>query len=209
MLATLLLLGAASACPVDAGPVGVGQDSLEALYHRGRSFPEFLASVRSRRQVWTDSYKDGWLTPEEAARVRQLPAGYRFLVIAVDRCSDSANTIPYLARLVEASNGALDLRIVLPEEGKWVQEAHRTADGRAATPTVVLLDAAGVQVGCWVERPAALARWVNAQRDTVRESELTDRKMRWYREDRGRSTIREMLDLLEQAGPARRCTGNT
>ena len=120
------------------------------------------------------------------------------LVVAEDWCGDSANTIPYLARLTEEVPG-FELRIVDSKAGRGVMEARRTADGRAATPTVVMLDAGGHEVGCLVERPAALKAWVDEHRGRLGDREFQEGRVAWYRNDRGRSTVAEVLAVLEAA----------
>ena len=205
MVLTLSLLATVVSC----APAGnaVGSDTLASLYQQGQPFPQFLVEAKARKQTWTENYALGGLSPEILARVHALTGRWRLLVIAVDRCSDSANTIPFLARMVEASDGVLEMRIVHPDQGKAVQEAHRTSDGRAATPTVILLNEAGEEVGCWVEQPSELARWWNAEKPKVSESRLLAQKGDWYRKDKGQSTLRELLTMIEQASPGRPCGG--
>jgi hypothetical protein len=126
--------------PAVAPPRAVPADSLRELYASGATFAGFLAAASQRRDQWESNYARGSaIDATLVARARAVRGPWRLLVVAVDSCSDSVSTIPYLARLVEAVDG-LEMRIVLPAAGKGVQEAHRTPDGRAATPTVVLLD---------------------------------------------------------------------
>lgn len=180
------------------GSTAQGSADVQALWERGRPFAEFLEAASSRREAWHGNY--GRATPAEAEvdRARALPGGYRLLVVAEDWCGDSVNTIPYLARLAEQVEG-LDLRVVDSETGEALMARHRTPDDRAATPTVVVLDPSGGEVGAWVERPSELQEWFLETRGTVPRRELYDRKYAWYDEDAGASTVREIVDLLEQA----------
>jgi hypothetical protein len=184
-------------------------DSLAVLHSRGRTYTAFLAGAERRKEMWQSNTAWGKVDPALLARGRALPGPVRLLVVLEDGCSDSANTIPYLATFADSLGGVLDIRLVNSTEGKWVMERHRTADGRAATPTVVMLDAEGNDVGCWVERPAALATWMNENRSKVSQQELMDGKFAWYNTDRGTETIREILDLLEKPGAMGKCGGNT
>ncbi len=183
------------ACPIAApafSPVGMASDSLRAIYESGQSFPEFLAAAERRKEMWEANYKAG--EPVDATMVARADAvggTWHILVVAIDSCSDSVSTIPYLARLVEQVEG-LEMRIVLPNVGKSVQEAHRTPDGRAATPTVVLLNPNWEVVGCFVERPVALREWL--------EAHTGESKMDWYADDLGRTTVAQFVDVLEKAG---------
>jgi len=183
-------------------------DSLAALHARGRTYAAFLAGAERRREMWQSNTAWGKVDPEVLARGRALAGPIRLLVVLEDGCSDSANTIPYLATFADSLGFVLDIRLVNSAEGKWVMERHRTGDGRAATPTVVILDAEGNDAGCWVERPAALARWMNDNRARLSQQDLMDGKFAWYNEDRGTSTVREILDILEHPY-ASGCGGNT
>ena len=79
-------------------------------------------------------------------------------------------------------------------------EAHRTPDGRAATPTVVLLDDAWQKAGVFVERPSALHTWYEDREKTgIEQSKLTEQKLDWYERDAGQTTVQELVVLIEQA----------
>ncbi|HEX9894961.1 MAG TPA: thioredoxin family protein [Gemmatimonadales bacterium] len=203
MITTLLVAACAA---VESPPAPA--DSLVALYERGRTFAEFLAAATRRRETWLKNAAWGQLDGELLARVRALASSWRILVVAADWCGDSANTIPYLATFADSSGGKLHIRIVAPDDGQWVMERHRTSDGRAATPTVVVLDAEGTEVGCWVERPSALASMMREQRAKLSQDDLLKQKYAWLDGDRGKSTVREILDQIEHAAPGQSCGGN-
>jgi hypothetical protein len=215
MLLSPLLALALAAAPVacEGGAVvprpgpfpGAASDSLQTLYDTGVEWTAFLEGVRARRQTWQDNYAAASVDAALVARLDRVPGRWRFLVVAVDACGDSANTIPYLARLVEASD-RLEMRVVSPADGAWVMESHPTEDGRAATPTVVLLDESGAERGCWVERPYPLRQVLAGQRAGTIPGSFTEVITAWRLEDRGRSTLEDMTALLEAAAAgAPRC----
>jgi hypothetical protein len=78
-------------------------------------------------------------------------------------------------------------------------EAHRTPDNRAATPTVILLDAEFVERGCWVERPRELQARIAGEKKSDRDSTVFEGKMQWYEKDAGASTVNEFVEMLEKA----------
>jgi hypothetical protein len=129
-------------------------------------------------------------------------------VILEDSCGDSANTIPYLASLVESLGGAVEMRLVNSAEGRPVMVRHRTWDDRAATPTVVLLNQNWEEVGCWVERPSSLSAWEKAEKAKLSQQEFLKQKYAWYEGDRGASTQRDMVEMIERASPGAACGGN-
>lgn len=182
----------------------VARDSaLVALYESGKPWTEFLAAAEARRAQWLENAARPLAPADAVARARALPGRWRLLVVAVDSCSDSVNTIPYLAQLV-AQVPQLDLRVISPAAGRAVMEARRTPDGRAATPTVIILDAAGAEVGCWIERPAALQSIAMEAGAGGGTPAFASRKASWYAEDAGRSTVAEVVALLERAAAGAR-----
>ncbi len=205
LVATLTAFAPLPACTPDA-PVVVGaaatsapaDSTLAVLYASGVDYRVFLKAARARRAQWVQNTNASVVPPDVLATVQALPGRWRILVSAVDGCSDSVNTIPYIARLVELVP-SLEMRIVDPEAGKPIMESHRTPDGRAATPTVVILDAAGNDVGCWVERPA----FIQARAITARGAGLMDQfareKQSLYDGDSGASTVREVVAVLQAA----------
>lgn len=205
LAATIILPGgrcADSPPPLANAPV---DSSLVALYESGVTFEAFVAAADDRKAQW-ERHRAAAIVPADVlATARSLKGRWRLLVVAVDSCSDSVNTIPYLARLI-ADVPAIDLRIVTPEQGRAVMEAHRTPDGRPATPTVLVLDAAGNAAGCWVERPASLqAMAVAARKEGTLDAFARD-KQSWYDRDAGASTVREVVAVLASAeGGAARC----
>lgn len=216
MLHALLLALPALACGGDAAPHApvpaarpavamhaAQTTSLETVYNQGLPFALFLAGVSRRREVWDQSVLDARVPEELAERARAVGGRWRLLIITEPGCSDSANTVPYIVRLAERAAG-MEVRLVTSDAGRPWMEAHRTPDGRAATPTVLLLDEAYRIRGCWVEQPAALQKWWLPALANNTATRRFDEKMQWYRTDRGRETMREFVELLEAAvaGPA-------
>ena len=173
-------------------------DTLEALYQTGRDFATFYEAAEGRREVLVGTYERASVPPDLVARILAAGGPWRILAVAMDGCSDSVNSLPYLARLVEAADN-LDLRIIDSRVGRFLMDERPTPDGRAATPTILLLDASGREVGCWIERPAALQQWMDEHRETLADDALFEGKMAWYREDAGRETLREIVELVERA----------
>ena len=186
------------------GPVPVSATwapSFEEVYRSGVSFQDFLEKASRRREMWERHYYDGEIEEEALSKASALTGTWRILAIAEDWCSDSVNTVPFLAILADAVP-AIELRVINSEVGEDIMNAHLTPDGRAATPTVIVLGLHYEEVGCWVERPGELQAWARENRADLGE-EFMPRKMAWYREDAGRSTVAEILAVIEAADAGR------
>jgi hypothetical protein len=192
-----ILAGAALVCVPQAAPARA-DSTFRQLFEGGQTFAQFLAKAERRKEQWERNFRDAVVPDALLARARAVPGEWKLLVVAADGCSDSVNTIPYLARLTEQLTG-VELRVISSDAGKAIMDSHKTPDGRGATPTVLLLDPNYEERGCWVERPAELQRWIMDNRGKMKDDDIFDRKMKWYEEDKGAKTIGDFVAVMEKA----------
>jgi hypothetical protein len=204
---TVVILGAL-ALLVSGAPVVAQQSSehpatgtLRQMYGEGSDFETFLANAVQRKRLWDSNWAKSDPARDFVARASSLQGHYRILVVAIDTCSDSVNTIPYIARLVERVE-RLDMHIVDPDVGRLLMSTYRTPDDRGATPTVVILDENFEVAGTWVERPSPLQDWWVGHPE-ISDREKARRKQGWYDWDEGFSTYEEIVGLLEAADARR------
>jgi len=190
--------GRVAATAPGAAPA-IPDSTYRRLFEGGVTMDAFLAAAKSRKEQWAANYARGVVADAVLTRARSAPGPWKLLVVAVDGCSDSVNTVPYIARFAEQVMG-VELRIVHSDLARAVMEAHRTPDGRAATPTVILLDANYAERGCWIERPAELRDWLLTNKGKRKDSELFEHKMTWYDTDKGDHTVEEVAAMIEAAG---------
>jgi len=170
----------------------------QALYGQGITFADFLEKARARRDEWRTHYNDATVSAALITRMRALPAKRHLLVVAEDWCSDSVNTVPYIARLIDGAPERLDMRVVNREVGKAVMEAHKTPDGRTATPTIVILSDDWHAIGALTERPSETQAWFLEKQKTTMQKPLHDELLAWYEKDAGKTTVLEIADLVER-----------
>ena len=196
-LISLFTPGPTALC-VDGIPAPVPvNDQLQEMYESGRSYTDFLDHATSRAGLWhSNTEKAEGIDPALVARARSVAGNWKFLAVAIDACSDSVSTIPYLAQLVALVDG-LDMRVVDPTTGRSIMESHPTRDGRSSTPTVLLLDAHFEEAGCFIERPPELKTWI--LEEGFSSAQIYPRKMAWYDEDGGHHTVRAFVEMLEAA----------
>ena len=136
-----------------------------------------MSRVRSNET----SFSTAVVPDELVTRVAAAGGPWKLLVVTLDGCSDSVNSVPYIAALL-AKTPNVELRLVTRDAGLAVMEAHRTPEGRAATPPLVLLDSSFAELGCWVERPLALRTFMEEEKAKNGERGLFDAKMKGYEE---------------------------
>ena len=170
--------------------------SAQVLFERGLTWQQFYDAADVRRELWqTNTRRARAIRPELVERLRKAGSGLTLLAIAEASCSDSVNTVPFIAEL--AARAGVEMRIISRAAGESILERYQTPDGRGATPTIVLLRG-GRDIGAWVERPEALQAWFTSMTD-IPMRERVDRKLAWYEWDRGDSTIAGFLSLVERA----------
>ena len=197
-----VLLAASMLLTVPALPTVAADDPVQsaaasdsvAMYARGVPWDQFLASARVQRETWLKN-AGREVPPGLTDRFKRAGDGLRLLVITADWCPDSLHSVPYIARL--ASGAGVEMRLVDFKTGKAIMDAHRTPDGRASTPTVILLRG-DQEVAAWVERPASLQWWYLGMADAISDEELLERKMSWYDWNRGSDALTEIVVLAEQ-----------
>jgi Thioredoxin len=91
--------------------------SRETLFKAGITFAVFLPRAVNRRAMWLANYEKGRAPSDLVARAARVPGSWRLLVVAEDRCSDSANIVPYLTHPVDAVEG-LEMRIINSSVGR-------------------------------------------------------------------------------------------
>lgn len=192
-------LCAALGARVPVAPGSAVDPELREIYRAGVPWSDFLDAAEARRDLWVENWEtSAALDPAVVARVEAVGGEWHLLAIAVDGCSDSVSTLPFLARLAEQADN-LHLRIVDPETGAALMAAHRTPDGRTATPTFLLLDRSYDRVGCLVERPDRLRDHILENPDGLDRNAIYQWKMAWYAGNAGRDTVEQTAAMIEAA----------
>lgn len=194
---TVIVIALALLATVPA--TGMRQVDYTTLWEAATPFGTFLENVKARQDQWRTRFSNAAIDAEALTEARALPGKRRLLAVAEDRCSDSAWALPYVAKLAAAVPDKLELRVIRQAQGSKIQSAHLTPDGRLATPTIAVLDDRNLFVGAWVERPVELQKWYVENKATVGTDERYAHVSKWYTDDAGRSTIRELLAILRRA----------
>src|SRR5262249_9445631 len=120
-----------------------------------------------------------------------------------DWCGDASNTVPVIARLAAALPN-VEMRVVKRDEHPELMDRHLT-NGSRSIPLAVVLRPGFTGAGAWGPRPTELQEFVVREKKAATRptGEIYRDARQWYARDRGESTIREVLAVLEQATPHR------
>lgn len=169
---------------------------LESRFRSGQSIEQFLATPAANASLWQGAYRRAEVPADLALRAQALPGRWNLLVLSADWCADGAAIVPVLARLAERSSN-IDLRILDRDEHPDLRDSHLT-NGAQAIPVVMLLDENFVERAWWGPRPEPLQRWVQREGMARPKEDRYREVRRWYARDRGRTTLEEVVELLEK-----------
>lgn len=167
-----------------------------ARYSAAPTFAAYLGTVVKNAELWHGMYRTAGVSTEAIERLRRTGSGFRLLALSEDWCGDCVSTLPIIARLTEQAG--VDLRVLGREANEDLMIDHLTS-GTRSIPVVTVLDGEFRERGWWGPRPAAVQRWYRNEGLFLPGPERSRRKRSWYARDRGRTTVLEILDVVERA----------
>jgi hypothetical protein len=176
--------------------------SLRERYRAAPNFEQLLASVKNNAELWAAVWRRAEVADTYVDRVATLPGVWHLLVLSEDWCGDAVNTVPVVAKLVALSPN-IDLRVLERDANLDLMDAHLTGTSRSI-PVVILLDDSYVEHGWWGPRPTVLQGRVSGEWNELEKSDRYREARTWYARDRGRTTLEEVVAMMERAADRRR-----
>jgi hypothetical protein len=174
-----------------------GRTSLRDRYRDAPTFETMLATVTKNVELWTAMWRHARVDEDYVRRVSSLPGRWHLLVLSEDWCGDAVNTVPIVAKLVERCPN-VDMRVLARDANPDLMDAHLTGGSRSI-PVIIVLDEAYEEralVGAAAHRAAALGLGAGT---VAGEDGALSRARTWYARDRGRTTLDEVVSMLERA----------
>jgi hypothetical protein len=173
-----------------------------SLWDTAVTFEAFLRQSTQHCELWTGVYRTAQVPEWARQAASKLGGRFRLVVLAEDWCGDASSTVPVVARFAEAVG--IELRILRRGQHPEVMDRYLGTGGARAIPVVIVLSDTMEEIGHWGSRPAELQAFVMGERSKGRTSkDYFPEVRRWYARDRGESTLREILAVMEgRAGPA-------
>ncbi len=167
-----------------------------AVWDEAIPYDEFVESVEKNESLWKGVYRTARIPDWAYELACQRGPGVRLLAIVEDWCGDASNTVPVLARLGDEAR-CLELKVVLRDEHPEVIDQFLT-NGARSIPIVIALDQEFRTLGHWGPRPKEIQEWVIENKDKIPSKERNPTVRKLYARDRGVTTLKEVLGLLER-----------
>jgi hypothetical protein len=158
------------------------------------NFGAYLESVEKNADLWRSVYQRVRLPEDFVQEARAIPGAWHLVALSEDWCGDAVNTLPVVARLAEAAGW--DFRVMSRDENDDLMSEHLT-DGRSRSiPIVIVSDEDFTEVGWWGPRPGEIQTWIMEEGLAMASPDRYKVVRRWYAKDRGRATVRELLEIF-------------
>ncbi|PZF74187.1 thioredoxin family protein [Taibaiella soli] len=147
-----------------------------------------------RMQRWNKTFH---LTESFAEQLKNQPQ-QTWWVITEGWCGDSAQNLPGIAKMAAASEGKIELRIVLRDEHPEIMDQYLT-NGSRSIPKLVSLDLDGNEVFQWGPRPATAQELMMAWKKNPegKDFETFEKELHtWYTQNKGIELQGEIAALM-------------
>ena len=180
------------------------REMLDKLLQEGKTSgpnqsPEILEYAKLNNQRMNRLDKTVILFPEVETALQNLTRKLNWIVISEGWCGDAAQNVPVLAKVAEASNGKINLKLVLRDENLELMDRYLTNGGRSI-PKLICFDAeTGEELGTWGPRPAeAQQLFLSLKSDpNITQDEFVKAVHHWYSQDKTRQMQLEIAAMLE------------
>jgi hypothetical protein len=145
---------------------------------------------RMNRLDKTTILNDNW-TPF----FEDLESNLKWVVLTEGWCGDAAQIVPVINKIAEASNGKIELELLLRDENLVLMDKYLTNGGRAI-PKLICYDENNKELWNWGPRPKVTQELVNQlKEDKVDLNELKTQLHLWYTHDK---TMNIQLEIFER-----------
>ena len=119
-----------------------------------------------------------------------------WMVITENWCGDSAQCVPYIAKIASLNNN-IDFSIILRDSHPEVMDLYLT-NGTRSIPKLIVFDKDGNEKFSWGPRPKEAQKLFNQWKaEGIAKPELYEKLHLWYSKDKGKNIENEILQLVK------------
>jgi hypothetical protein len=125
-------------------------------FAEGMAIAEYVEGMSTNRELFQQRYDSFQLREKDAEELRRLGLRLKVLVLLEDWCGDVLRYVPVFARMAEAA-GTWEVRLFCRDEHLDMADTWRKNGQFRAIPVIVFFDETLHEVGCFIEKPAAVS----------------------------------------------------
>lgn len=138
------------------------------------------------------------ISTEVLAKLKELKGEYIWLVLSEGWCGDAAQLLPIFDKMAAASEGKIELKIVLRDENEELMNLFLTNKTKAIPKLILINRETGSALAHWGPRPKGATDLIGnykKEHGKIDETVKADLQM-WYLHDKGLSTQSEIIDMM-------------
>jgi hypothetical protein len=139
------------------------------------------------------------ISDETIVKLNILNHHYIWLVLTESWCGDAAQILPILNKMAVASNGKIEMKLVLRDTNEELMNHFLTNKGKAIPKLICIDKKTGSVVADWGPRPQGAIDLIKNYKEkfaVIDETTKADLQL-WYLHDKGVSTQNEIIQLLQ------------
>ena len=158
---------------------------------------EFTQLNYKRMERWNKTFH---VSEETQKKLDTFPSIQKWYVITETWCGDSAQNLPVLAKIAEASNGKIDLKIMFRDENPEWMNKYLT-NGTRSVPKLIAFDEQDNELFTWGPRPEeamVITRHWQANKETISKEEFHVQLHGFYAKNKGIAVEKEIVSELSK-----------
>jgi len=167
-------------------------DTLDLSDEKKKDFE--LTKINLQRS--TRIYKTYIVNDLLRSKIASISEPQIWMILSEIWCGDSAQNLPYLAKIAEC-NPLIDLRIILRDENLDIMDMYLNEYGNKSIPKLIAFDKDGNELFQWGPRPNEAAELISKLKSEgkTKDQFLVDLHL-WYAKNKGKNLENEILDLI-------------
>jgi len=148
-----------------------------------------------RMKRWDKTLK---ISEDIATKIKNVKTKQTWLVLTESWCGDAAHVVPVMNKVAEL-NDNIEFKVVLRDENEALMDRFLTNGGKSI-PKLIMVDTETLTVlNTFGPRPAGATQLVMDYKEKHGEikPELKEELQGWYNNDKGESTITELIALMQ------------
>lgn len=148
-----------------------------------------------RMKRWDKTLK---ISEDIATKIKNVKTKQTWLVLTESWCGDAAHVVPVMNKVAEL-NDNIEFKVVLRDENEELMDRFLTNGGKSI-PKLIMVDTETLTVlNTFGPRPAGATQLVMDYKEKHGEikPELKEELQGWYNNDKGQSTITELIALMQ------------